>query len=243
MRIPAVMLLGLGLMVGTACSAPDPGVGGFGPPRKSSVGGDTSTGTGTDTGPGTGTDSGTGTGTGDSGTAQQTKDAGGGGVADSGGGGAKDAGVDSGPANAFSGAPAFASKPVATAASAKTAHAAAGQATPNKDLACLSCHGPGTNNAQFLAAGSVYTNTAGTTPAADYEVRVVDAKGAAFSAHTDEDGNFRIDPPIAGTTGPYMTGARNAATITLMVTHPADNNCNNSTCHGTGSVQGPIHVP
>jgi hypothetical protein len=243
MRIPAVMLLGLGLMVGTACSAPDPGVGGFGPPRKSSVGGDTSTGTGTDTGAGTGTDSGTGTGTGtDSGTAQQTRDAGGGGVADSGGGGgAKDAGVDSGPANAFSGAPAFASKPVDTAASAKTAHANAGQIVPGKGTACLDCHKAGGAGVPFLSGGSVFTDTAGNTPAADYEVRIVDAKGAAFSAHTDQDGNFRIDPPIAGTTGPYMTGARNAATIALMVTHPADNNCNSSNCHG--GAQGPIHVP
>ena len=241
MRIPAVMLLGLGLMVGTACSAPDPGVGGFGPPRKSSVGGDT-TGTGTGTDTGTGGNTGTTTGGGDGGTAQQSKDAGGGGAPDSGGGGAKVAGVDSGPANAFSGAPAFASKPIATAGSAKTAHLNAGQGVvPGKATACLDCHKTGGGGVAFLSGGTVFTDTAGNTPAADYEVRIIDAKGAAFSAHTDEDGNFRIDPPIAGTTGPYMTGARNAATVTLMVTHPADNNCNSSNCHG--GAQGPIHVP
>ena len=241
MRIPAVMLLGLGLMVGTACSAPDPGVGGFGPPRKSSVGGDTTTGTGTDTGTGAGGDSGATTDA-DSGPAQQTRDGGGGGAADSGGGGAKDAGADSGPANAFSGAPSFASKPVDPAASAKTAHLNAGQqVVPGKATACLDCHKTGGGGVVFLSGGTIFTDTAGNTPAADYEVRIVDAKGAAFSAHTDADCNFRIDPPIAGTTGPYMTGARNMATVALMVTHPADNNCNSSNCHG--GAQGPIHVP
>jgi hypothetical protein len=239
MKIPAVYTLGFGLLV-AACSAPDPGVGGFGPRADNSPDGtgDTTTQPTKDAGKGTGTGTGTGTGNG-TGNGDGT-----GGGNDAGTGGTPDAGpadTGGGPKNAFTGAPAFASKPVAT--SAKQSHTAnAVGVIPGKATACVDCHKlGGASPAPFLAAGTVFTDTAGTTPAVDYEVRFVDSKGAAFSAHTDADGNFWINPPLAAATGPFITGVRNATAVKPMITQAGDGNCSSASCHG--GATGPVHIP
>jgi len=65
---------------------------------------------------------------------------------------------------------------------------------------CLVCHGgEGPASATFVTAGTVYVNpyTAGTTvyaPQFPGSVHLVDATGSAFSASTNEVGNFYVAP-------------------------------------------------
>jgi hypothetical protein len=132
---------------------------------------------------------------------------------------------------------AYASAPVAT--SARTNHANHGQAAQQPTTDCLGCHGPNAT-VPFLAAGWVATTANGTTGAADVEVRVfATGAAAAFSAHTDTDGFFWINPPASGATGPYQAGARNATATNLMTAQQSTGDC--QSCHA--AAQGPIHVP
>jgi hypothetical protein len=94
--------------------------------------------------------------------------------------------------------------------------------------------------APFLAAGFVATAAGGTTGAGDVEVRVYAQGGTAagYSAHTDADGFFWINPPNGGTTGPYQAGVRNGTTTLLMPTAQSASNC--QTCHA--GATGVIHM-
>lgn len=129
---------------------------------------------------------------------------------------------------AFAGAPAF----VATTgpSTIKSGHSAFPGNNPSKQ-ACLGCH-------DFMAAGSVFLDAAGTMPAAGVEMRFVDANGAAHSAYTDVNGNFYMS--AGALAGPAKVGVRNASTTHLMAGGITSGNCNSSTCHG--GAQGWIHL-
>lgn len=143
--------------------------------------------------------------------------------------------------NAFTGAPAY----VATTgpSARKAGHNFAGNVptTNPAGQSCFSCHGPGGTAPEFLFAGTVYKDVAGTQPAAQVEVRVRDATGAARSAYTDADGNFYLlkglNPALVA---PATTGARDATTTQLMTGAINNGSCNS--CHRNGG-QTPIHVP
>ena len=161
-----------------------------------------------------------------------------GGVAATGDGGA--AGIDGGAAGPFKGLVAYVSKPVAV--SARTSHANNGQAAQTPATDCLTCHKTGGAGVPFLAAGWVATAANGATGAADVEVGAyaTGTGGNAFSAHTDADGFFWINPPNGGTTGPYCGGVRQATELDMPATQ-TNSDCNNSSCHG--GATGPIHYP
>lgn len=89
----------------------------------------------------------------------------------------------------------------------------------------------------------MYTSAAGTTPAAQVEVRLRSAAGVAVSTHTDANGNFFVRAADAATlTFPANAGARNAGATRPMSATIADGACNSGGCHG-GAATGVIHVP
>jgi hypothetical protein len=252
MRNPLISLslltLSLGAGLAMACSAPDPGVsypasssvpgastgGGGAPTTSEDSGAPPSTGTGTGNNPPT---SGT-----DAGAAQDASTATGEGGA---GGDAGDAGGGEG-GGALPGflgeTTAYASNLPAVTAFASHTGAGVAQQTPTLD--CLSCHVTGGAGVPFLAAGFVATTAGGTTGAADVEVRVYANGGSAagYSANSDANGYFWINPPLGGTTGPYNAGARNASATQIMPTSQTASDCQNASCHG-GSTVGNIHLP
>ena len=252
MRTPlislALCLSSLGAAA-VACSAPDPGVGYLGLSHPNGGGGSSTTGgqdSGSPVAPATGGSSSgattppTGSGSGSGGGVKPVVDAGGGGGAvDSGGGGGNDAGT-SGTASTFLGeaTPWASNSPAQTA---KEHHAAVGQAPQTSGTPCLGCHVTGGSGAPFLAAGFVATSAGGTTGASDVEVRVYAQGGTAagYSAHTDTDGFFWINPPVGGTTGPYQAGARDGTTTQLMPAAQTAADC--QSCHA--GATGVIHLP
>ena len=252
MRNPLISLtlwtIALGAAMVAACSAPDPGVGYLGLAH-SNTGGENSPSASADSGAPVApsspsgptsnpTPSPTSGGTPDAGPPVASTDAGkpsGGGSGDGGGGG--DAGSTA--ATFLGEATPWASSPVATGALA--AHSAVGQAPQSPTTPCLSCHVTGGPGAPFLAAGFVATSAGGTTGAGDVEVRVYAQGGTAagYSAHTDSDGFFWINPPNGGTTGPYQGGVRNGTTTLLMPAAQSAANC--QSCHA--GATGVIHLP
>ncbi len=128
----------------------------------------------------------------------------------------------------FTDAPAYASQPVA--ASAASAHAAKKQAAPNLSTACLSCHKAGGTAPQFVIAGTVYADAAGTKGAPDVEIRVADASGNGTSVHSDADGNFWVKGTTAFA-GPGHAGARDATLTKTMHQPITTGDCNS--CHNS----------
>lgn len=136
--------------------------------------------------------------------------------------------------NAFTGAAPFASAPIAQSAKSQMT------TNPTKTQ-CLTCHNGEAGVSLLLAAGTVFLDAAGTEPAVDYEVRVVDTStNAVFSAHTDADGNFWIPPGMTADSGPFMIGVRNGTEQQAMPVLQRGLECNGSACHG--GPQGPIHL-
>ncbi len=164
---------------------------------------------------------------------------GGGGALAAGGAPNGEAGSAGAPAKtAFTGAPGFMSAPVTSSALALMSKSGT---NPTKTQ-CLSCHDGTAGVKPFLAGGTVFSDVVQALPAVDYEVRVVDtATGAAFTAHTDENGNFWIAAPATAPSGPFMIGVRNASHSQAMPVLQRGLECNGSACHG--GMQGPVHVP
>lgn len=149
--------------------------------------------------------------------------------------------VDSGPPTAFTGAGGYTSQKPAT--SAKSIHQMKGVMTvPGKSVACQSCHGNGGGAPEFLFAGSVFKDQAGTMAAVDVEVRVRGSDAVGYIAHSDDDGNFWFKKGMANLAFPANTGARDGQmNLALMNGTIANGDCNDSQCHSGG--QGAIHVP
>ena len=108
----------------------------------------------------------------------------------------------------FAEAPAYVSAPVASSAAA--AHVAKKVSVSMPAVpACLTCHRAGGRGAPFVFAGTAFADKAATKGAADIEIRIVDAKGNAMTAHTDADGNFWLKGATS-LAKPARAGARNA---------------------------------
>lgn len=141
------------------------------------------------------------------------------------------------PVNAFTGAPAY----VATTGRSARKNAHGNGGNPSK-LACLSCHKTGGNAPVWFAGGTVFTSAAGTTPAAQVEVRLRDATGKGASTYSDADGNFYFTPAqAAGLAFPLQVAARDATTVKPMVTMLTMGDCSAAACHG--GTPGVVHVP
>ncbi len=163
-----------------------------------------------------------------------------GGTGESGADAAADAGSDAtAQSNAFTGAGAYASQQPATTAAMFHDNNSVG-ITPGKGTPCLSCHGNGGNGKEFLFAGTVFQDQAGTMPAADTEVRVRGIDGTAFLSHSDADGNFWFVKGQADNLQfPAQCGGRDAAQTALMVGTIATGDCNS--CHANNTDA--THVP
>jgi hypothetical protein len=151
------------------------------------------------------------------------------------GGGAQDAGGASG--GVFSGAAAYVS--TAGPSSRNGGHNFGANGTNPVKQACLGCHGSGGGAPLFTVGGSVFKDAAGTMPAANVEVRFVDANGTARSVYTDALGNFYFKG--ATLAAPGKVGARDATTTQNMTSTIANGDCNSAACHG--GAQGWVHVP
>ena len=158
----------------------------------------------------------------------------------SGSSGDVDAGGDAAPAESpFTGAPAYV--PTLGRNTLKGEHPNGGNPSTR---ACFDCHGGKGPGPDFFAAGSVFSDAKGTTPAARIEIRLRDGAGNAVSTYSDTLGNFVVTAATAanaGVTFPLHSGARNAAMTNLMSAAAPNGDCNNSSCHG--GTQGWIHVP
>ncbi|MDB4944118.1 MAG: hypothetical protein JWP97_3652 [Labilithrix sp.] len=154
--------------------------------------------------------------------------------------GGTDAAVDAAPAESpFTGAPAY----VATTGRSTFQREHPNGGNPSK-RACFDCHGGSGPGPDFFAAGSVFSDAAGTVPAAQVEIRFRDDSGHALSTYSDKLGNFLItkqSASAAGVTFPLHAGARNATTTKLMTEITPKGDCNNAACHG--GAQGFIHLP
>ena len=139
--------------------------------------------------------------------------------------------------DAFTGAGAYANNMPATSAATFHQNNSVG-VTPGKDTACLNCHGSGAKT-EFLFAGSVFKDKAGTMPDPGAEVRVRGSDGTGFLTNADSDGNFWFKK-VANVMTPAMTGARDGANTGLMTGTISDTNCNN--CHN-GVGTDPMHLP
>lgn len=101
----------------------------------------------------------------------------------------------------------------------------------------------------FSAGGTVYTDQTGATPVeAGVEVRIKNPNGQAFSAYTDENGNFFIratDFQIEAGANPGIRDAVNPP-MTMVTTLAAGTNggaCGNGTgCHAKGGLGGLLRV-
>jgi hypothetical protein len=104
---------------------------------------------------------------------------------------------------------------------------------------CMDCHSAaGGANAKWGIAGTVYNSSAGTTPVAKAEVRVVDATGKELAlVYSDDKGNFWADTIVGGIPAGSKVGVRNATVTKLMSTTLAakDSGCQQTGCHVAGS--------
>lgn len=100
-----------------------------------------------------------------------------------------------------------------------------------KGLACMTCHIAGGTSTPFTAAGTVFKPDK-VTPQPGVTVRVFPSGGgAAITAVTDSDGNFRFEGTIAF---PASTDACADTATALMVSPlngPTEGNCNSAGCH------------
>lgn len=220
-------------LVAAACSAGDDQA----PGNDATQSGEPGGGTGSDTSPNQPAPGGS------SGTGSPTPGGGTGGGQDAGAGDASapDAADGAAPgANAFTGAAAYAAK---TGPSTRNGDHPNGGNPAKLDCMTSSCHGQGGEGPRFVAGGTIYTSAAATTPAAQVEVRLLDAKGNAVSAYTNADGNFFVrQNQGAKLAFPLKVGARNATVTRPMSAAIADGACSTAACHG-GAATGVAHVP
>lgn len=144
----------------------------------------------------------------------------------------------------FATTPAFASAPPTMRATKMHSDGKVG-VVPGKAVKCMGCHGAANDGdgqpaPKFQFGGSASADQAGTTPAPDVEIGVVDSNGEAFFAHTDEDGNFWVlgQKPI---TYPAFAAVRDASGKKAMkkkINSADEIDCNS--CHdGTNPIQKP----
>jgi hypothetical protein len=107
----------------------------------------------------------------------------------------------------------------------------------NSGQSCLAsgCHLAATDpGGQWTMAGTVYTDTADTTPAGGAIIRVLDAMGVVHTAAADSAGNFYINETIAYPAQTNVSNCTLSPTPLLMTTTivaTGQGGCNS--CHAT----------
>ncbi len=97
---------------------------------------------------------------------------------------------------------------------------------------CTTCHKAGGTAPQLVCAGTAYADSAGTTPLAGAQVRIVDSTGKKLTeTATDKDGNFYCDDPVTVAAGSKV-GIRTSTKSGEMQTAIASGSCSTSACHG-----------
>jgi hypothetical protein len=146
--------------------------------------------------------------------------------------------------DAFTGAAAYVATTGASTQQGTSAHPFNQGIPAKQDCMTSSCHGPGGGGPTFVAGGTVFKDLAGSVPASQVEIRLLDADGTAVSTYTDANGNFfvKAGAATANLTFPLQTGARDGTTTRAMSAPISAGNCNSATCHG-GTGTGVIHVP
>jgi hypothetical protein len=148
--------------------------------------------------------------------------------------------VDAGP-SVFGGT---AYKGVAVTTSAATLHQMmGGPKDPGPQMSCIgTCHnGAMKGVAEFLFAGSVYSEAEGGTGVETAEVRVIDDKGVGTSVYSDINGNFWA-PGTAALATPGRAGVRDGVNEDTMPSALSSGDCNS--CHNGGAMAQPImHLP
>ncbi len=141
----------------------------------------------------------------------------------------------------FTGAGAFVSNVPATSAAQHHKSKGVG-VVPSKSAACLNCHGINGNAPYFLFGGTVYSDVAGTQPAADAEVRVRGGDGSGFLAHSDVDGNFWYAPQMGDK---LIFAALTAVRGVSSKVTPMDGAISGADCNGchSGGGTGAVHYP
>jgi hypothetical protein len=86
--------------------------------------------------------------------------------------------------------------------------------------------------------GTVYADSAGTTPAAQVEVRVNNPDGTSVRAYTDAAGNFYLPTGSGNLATGAKVGMRTASGSHIMK-GPATGDCNG--CHRAGGSPGVLH--
>jgi len=111
-----------------------------------------------------------------------------------------------------------------------------GSATMRPGQACLDCHDGG-RAPRFTLAGTVYSDTSGSTGVSGAVVTITDGSGAEVTATTNSAGNFHTSSPITFPADVSITLGSDTVTMPAPAT---TGNCNS--CHG-GDGGSAIHVP
>lgn len=147
-----------------------------------------------------------------------------------------------GTTTAFTGAGNFASNKPATSAVTYHNNNMVG-VTPGPGQDCLSCHKMGGSGPTFLFAGTLCADQNCNARAVDKEIRVRGSDAKAYSAHSDDDGNFWYLPGTGEAVAfPAMSGARDGTNSALMVGTVSMGSCNSGGCHD-GNTQAYVHLP
>lgn len=110
----------------------------------------------------------------------------------------------------------------------------------NSGLDCLAsgCHAAGGAGGQFQFAGTIYTMTGGTTPAAGVTVRVAFG-GSTATAVSDAAGNFYSATPVTfGTAAADVTSCPTVTSMVNQLTAASSGGCNS--CHVNGADAPPL---
>jgi hypothetical protein len=158
-------------------------------------------------------------------------------------GSATDGAADTGgTTTAFTGAGAYSSNKPATSAVTYHTNNNVG-VTPGPGQDCLGCHKMGGSGPTFLFGGTLCADQNCNARAVDKEIRVRGSDGKAFSAHSDDDGNFWYLPGTGEAIAfPANSGARDGTTTALMNGTITMASCNSGGCHD-GSTQAYVHLP
>ena len=151
----------------------------------------------------------------------------GGGGTDSGSGGGMDSGSggkDSGPADA--------------GFCVKTATPSLGHHNPGLNCITGNCHGPGGSGPLWTVAGTLWADTAGTTPLSGATVVVTDANGQVLQLATATNGNFHTATPVVHPLTVMASKCPNTLQMTAKVS--AVQGCNQTNCHNAAM---PMHLP
>jgi hypothetical protein len=110
-----------------------------------------------------------------------------------------------------------------------------GSGQHNAGMDCTMCHTPSGSGPPFTVAGTMYTTSAGTTPAAGAAITVIDKSGAKTNLVVQANGNFYTNTSF---TFPLTVYASSCPTVdkmpsTVSAETGSQVGCSESGCHGS----------